>query len=195
MNQRAHVFLPMDVFTHVHLEVPGGFSLSRVLRTDKGAYVEHMADPEIARNTLAIPFPYNDAHAEWWVEHCEQQACDPEVRFAIREPAGSLVGAIGLVGTLPMGAHCAEFGYWLAKAYRSRGLMPQVIEVFADHAFARLGLHRLSATPFRSNVASQRVLEKAGFQREGVLRGLYRKEESYVDAVLYARLVSDGRRA
>ena len=176
---------------NIHLEVPGGFSLSRIVRADKSAYVEHMADPEIARNTFAIPFPYTEAHAEWWVERCEQQAFDPEVRFAIREPSGGLVGAIGLVGTLPPGEHRAEFGYWLAKVYRGRGIMPQVIQVFARHAFSRLGLHRLYATPFSFNSASHRVLEKAGFQREGVLRSLYRKDGCYLDAVLYARLSSD----
>ena len=185
----------MNPTVNIHLEVSGGFILSRVLRADKSAYVEHMADPEIARNTLAISFPYTEADAEWWVERCEQQACDPEVHFAIREPVGGLVGAIGLVGTLPSGEHRAEFGYWLAKPYRGCGLMSQVIQVFTRHAFSRLGLHRLYATPFSFNSASHRVLEKAGFQREGVLRSLYRKDGLYLDAVLYARLSSDAAHA
>ncbi len=175
----------------IHLEVPGGFSLSRILRTDKAAYVEHIADPEIARNTFAIPFPYTEAHAQWWVDHCAEHARDPAVRFAIREPTGYLVGAIGIVGNLPLGERRAEFGYWLAKSYRGWGFMPRVIEVFANPAFARLGVHRLFATPYRFNSASHRALEKASFQREGMLRSLYRKDGRDLDAVLYARLSSD----
>ena len=178
----------MSLLAGIHLEIPGGYSLSRIRRADKPTYVEHLADPEIARNTLAIPFPYTEAHAEWWVARCEEKACDPEVRFAIREPSGCLVGAIGAVGDLPPGTQLAEFGYWLAKPYRGHGIMPLAIEVFAHHAFTRLGLHRLYATPFNSNPASHRALEKAGFQREGMLRHRYCKDGLYLDAVLYARL-------
>jgi RimJ/RimL family protein N-acetyltransferase len=64
-------------------------------------------------------------------------------------------------------AHSAEFGYWLAQSYRGRGLMPRVIRTFSDYAFQELRIHRLFATPFSSNLASHRALEKAGFQREG----------------------------
>jgi hypothetical protein len=58
--------------------------------------MEHFTDPEIARNTLAIPFPYTESDAESWLKQCEENACDPEKIFAIREPAGYLVGAIGI---------------------------------------------------------------------------------------------------
>ena len=176
----------MDLLANIHVEVPGGFFLSRICCADKDAYIEHMADPEIARHTLSIPFPYTKAHAARWVEHCEKQARDPEVRFAIRDPFGRLVGAIGIVGDLPSGARCAEFGYWLAKAYRGRGTMSHAVGVFADYAFAQLGLHRLYAMPFDFNPTSHRVLEKAGFQREEVLRSQHCKDGIYLDAVLYA---------
>jgi RimJ/RimL family protein N-acetyltransferase len=45
--------------------------------------------------------------------------------------------------------------------------MPRVIRTFSDYAFQELRIHRLFATPFSSNLASHRALEKAGFQREG----------------------------
>jgi ribosomal-protein-alanine N-acetyltransferase len=173
------------------LEVGEGFHLSRTHRGDKAAYLEHLADPEIYRRTLAIPFPYTEADADWWIDHREQNARDPEAHFAIREPGGQLIGAVGVVADLPPGAHCAEIGYWLAKPYRNRGVMTRVLRTYAGYAFAELGLRRLWASPFDGNAASARVLEKAGFQREGCLREHCRKDGQYLDALVYGLLASE----
>jgi RimJ/RimL family protein N-acetyltransferase len=151
----------------IRLEVTDEFYLSPIVRTDKAAYLKHFADPEIAQNLLAIPFPYTEADADWWLDHCEQSVGSPVTNFALRAPSGYLIGAIGVVGALSPDAHSAEFGYWLAQPYRGHGLMPRVIRTFSDYAFQQLRIHRLFATPFSSNLASHRALEKAGFQREG----------------------------
>jgi RimJ/RimL family protein N-acetyltransferase len=172
----------------IRLEVTDGFYLSSIVRGDKAAYLEHFADPEIAQNLLAIPFPYTEADADWWLDHCEESAGSPITNFALRAPSGYLIGAIGLVGALLSDAHSAEFGYWLAPTYRGRGLMPRVIRTFSNYAFQQLRIHRLFATPFSSNLASHRVLEKAGFQREGLLRHHHLKKGTYLDAVMYGRI-------
>jgi hypothetical protein len=52
----------------IRLEVANGFYLSPIVRADKAAYFEHFADPEIAQNLLAIPFPYTEADADWWLD-------------------------------------------------------------------------------------------------------------------------------
>jgi len=177
----------MNSLEDILLEVWSGFHLSRLCGADKAALVEHLRDPEIAGNTLAIPYPYTEADADWWIEHCAQHARDPEIQFALREPRGGLVGQIGIVGGLSGQASEAEFGYWLARPHRGQGIMSRTIEVFAVHAFERLGLKRLIATPFALNIASRRCLVKAGFRREGVLRNHHRKGDKLIDAVLYAR--------
>lgn len=173
------------------LAIGDGFSLSAIVRSDKAAYLEHLSDPTIAQNTMAIPFPYTAAHADAWLDHCEAEATNPEKRFALRDDSGLLIGSIGIVGELPPGAHRAEIGYWLAASWRGRGIMPRAIDVFALHCFTTLRLHRLSAVTFVGNVASQRALEKAGFQREGMMRHFQVKEGAFLDAVLHARLSSD----
>jgi len=172
----------------IRLEVTDEFYLSPIVRTDKAAYLEHFADPEIAHNLLAIPFPYTEADADWWLDRCEQSIGSPMTNFALRTPSGYLIGAIGVVGALSADAHSAEFGYWLAQSYRGRGLMPRVIRTFSDYAFQELRIHRLFATPFSSNLASHRALEKAGFQREGLLRHHHLKEGIYLDAIIYGRI-------
>ena len=164
-----------------------GFYLSPEVRADKAALLEHLVDPEIAHNTLRLPFPYTAQHADEWLSLREKEACDPEKLFGIREPNGYLVGAIGLGGTLPPGPDEAEFGYWMAKPCRNRGLMTRAIVAYTEHAFARLGFKRLIACPFPWNIASQRALEKAGYRRECLLSQHVVKNGVTLDAILYAR--------
>ena len=178
----------MNESQDIRLEVADGFFLSPHVRTDKSAYMEHFADPEIARNLVALPFPFTEADAEGWLNRCQQSANTQATSLALREPSGCLIGSIGIVGALSAGAHRAEFGYWLAQSYRGRGLMPRVIRTFADYAFQRLHIHRLYATPFTSNRASHRALEKAGFQHEGSLRHHHFKGGAYLDAMIYGRI-------
>lgn len=178
----------MNESQDIRLEVADGFFLSPHVRTDKSAYMEHFADPEIARNLVALPFPFTEADAEGWLNRCQQSANTQATILALREPSGCLIGSIGIVGALSAGAHRAEFGYWLAQSYRGRGLMPRVIRTFADYAFQRLHIHRLYATPFTSNRASHRALEKAGFQHEGSLRHHHFKGGAYLDAMIYGRI-------
>lgn len=175
----------MSRLTNPRIEIGDGFYLSCIDRADKAAYLEHFTDPEIARNTLAIPFPYTEADADSWLDLCQKQACDPEKQFAIREPGGYLIGGIGIVRDAATKAGEAEFGYWLAKPYRRRGLMSRAISAFANYACEQLGLRRLYAAPFASNIASQRALEKSGFRREGLVPQRFLKNGVFLDAVIY----------
>jgi hypothetical protein len=81
----------------IRLEVADGFYLSPIVRADKAAYLEHFADPEIARNLLAIPFPYTEADADWWLDRCEELLA-PQLRISlsVRHQATSLVPSASL---------------------------------------------------------------------------------------------------
>jgi RimJ/RimL family protein N-acetyltransferase len=171
------------------IQISEGFYLSRITRQDKRAYLEHLSDEEISRNTLRIPFPYTEADADSWLDCCEKQACDPEKRFAIRGQTGYLIGSIGIANVITRGATSAELGYWLAKSYRGRGLMSRAISVFAEYAFRQLRLTRLYADTFAHNLASQRALEKAGFQREAILPRHHVKSGLPLDAVRYVKVL------
>ena len=159
--------------------------LSPLQRSDKSALVQHLADEEIYRNTLRIPFPYRERDAEEWLDRCATRARHPEMLFAIRDARGRLIGSIGISDELQSGATSAEFGYWLAKSYRGQGLMSRTIVVFAQYALKQLGLERLYAIPFLNNIASQRALENAGFTQEKLLLKYYLKDGAYLDAVRY----------
>lgn len=177
----------MDKRDEPRIQICESFYLSRITRQDKAAYLEHFTDEEISRNTLRIPFPYTEADADSWLDCCAKQECDPERRFAIRDQTGYLIGAIGIANELTEGATSAEIGYWLAKSYRSRGLMSRTISVFSEYAFQHLRLPNLYAHTFIRNLASQRALEKAGFQREAILPHHLVKNGVPLDAVRYVK--------
>ena len=80
-----------------------------------------------------------------------------------------------------------EIGYWLFEQARGRGIATQTARFLADHAF-RLGAERVEARVFVGNEASERVLERAGFTREGVLRSLPRRWGGRADMTVYSLL-------
>ena len=155
--------------------------------------MQHFADPEIGRTMLALPFPYTEADADWWIAHRLSHACERETQFGIRIADGSLVGGIGIVEELSSGAYRGEIGYWLGRVYRGRSLMPRAIRAFADYAFRDLKLHKLTATTYPFNPASSRTLEKAGFTLEGRLREHSRSriDDEYFDALVYGLILSE----
>jgi ribosomal-protein-alanine N-acetyltransferase len=64
----------------------------------------------------------------------------------------------------------AEIGYELNPDCWHKGLMTEALTSIIDHGFQKLGFHRIEATPLVINEASQRLLERCGFRKEGVLR-------------------------
>jgi RimJ/RimL family protein N-acetyltransferase len=80
-----------------------------------------------------------------------------------------------------------EIGYWLFPEARGRGVATRVARILAEHAFA-IGILRVEARVDVGNDASERVLERAGFTREGVLRSCGRVDGSRVDRSLWSLL-------
>jgi ribosomal-protein-alanine N-acetyltransferase len=85
----------------------------------------------------------------------------------------------------------AECGYSLSTAFQGRGLMQKALLRLIGDLFARTRLHRLEARTALANVASQKVLEKLGFHREGLLRGYFQLEGEWVDNYLFAIVKED----
>ena len=154
--------------------------------------VEELAgDPEVAGPTLNIPHPYPAGlAAEWIASHPGNAARGEVYTFGIeRKAGGTLLGAIS--ATLAP-RHCrAELGYWLGRPYWGQGYTSEAARRVTAFCFDELGLHRVQATCFIGNVASSRVMEKAGMQREGVLRGYTRKGDTFRDTAMYALLRAD----
>lgn len=93
----------------------------------------------------------------------------------------------GGIGLEKIEGHKAEIGYWLAEKYWGKGVMTAAVEVVTKYSFEKLGLRRIYARVFHFNKASIRVLEKAGFEKEGLLKREAQKDGKLIDSVLYAK--------
>ncbi len=123
------------------------------------------------------------ADAEQWISFTQQQS--PQTFFAV-EVGGEAVGGVGLAPKSDIERLSAEIGYWLGEAVWGKGIATAAVKALSTYGFKELGLIRIFAVPFISSTASMRVLEKAGYVREGVLRRSAIKEGIVLDQVLYA---------
>ena len=85
----------------------------------------------------------------------------------------------------------AECGYSLSTPFQGRGLMQQALRRLLDDLFARTRLHRIEARTATQNVASQKVLDRLGFHREGLLRAYFLLDGEWVDNYLFAVVKED----
>jgi RimJ/RimL family protein N-acetyltransferase len=85
-------------------------------------------------------------------------------------------------------SHCPMIGIWLRPPYRGRGIGRAAQAELARLFFRHTTANRVEAHTDGDNVAEQRALEAAGFQREGVIRGAQWRDGAYHDVMLYAIL-------
>jgi len=130
-----------------------------------------------------FPHPYTSADGEEWLVYCAKQRL--VTNFAIVVD-GEAAGGIGVAPQPDVHRRSAEVGYWLGEAVWNRGIMTAALRTFTTYAFDAYDLIRLFAGVFSSNPASMRVLEKAGYVREGTLRRSVVKDGQILDQVLYA---------
>jgi [ribosomal protein S5]-alanine N-acetyltransferase len=163
------------------------FTLRRFRKGDLPSIVKHINDKTIAARTDApIPYPYTMKHAEEWYRKIRNRARrkgSKAKEFAI-DISGEAVGCIAI---FPQG-HTAGIGYWLGRAYWNKGIMTEAVKEITKYGFNGLGLKRIYASTFPQSKASMRVLEKAGFKFEGVLRKNIKKGDKFIDEYLFARV-------
>ena len=167
----------------------GPCSLRRLVPGDAVSVAEFANNPKVSRFMRnRFPYPYHLGDAQQFIE------------FAIEEGRADLhvaidVGgrAIGVAGLIPGDAgevheHAAEIGYWIGEPFWGQGIASAAVRGLTEYAFAHTGLLRIYATVYEGNTASCRVLEKAGYTKEGVLRSHVEKAGEILDAHLYARI-------
>ena len=155
-------------------------------KDDLDALLRHANNPKIAANLRdQFPHPYTRRDAFDYLNYV--RTCEVETSFAM-EYEGEAVGGIGFKMGVDIAPLSAEMGYWLSEMYWGRGLTTRAVLATVDWAFDNYKLTRIYAMAFSRNVASMRVLEKAGFEREGVLRRSAIKNGVILDQVLYAKV-------
>ena len=155
-------------------------------KADLEALLRHANNLRIAANLRdQFPYPYTRRTGIEYLEFVREQK--PERSFAIDFEAEA-IGGIGFQIGADIARISAEMGYWIGESCWGRGFATRAARAVSDWAFDEYKLTRIFALVFSHNVASIRVLEKAGFEREGLLRRSALKNGTVLDQFLYAKI-------
>jgi RimJ/RimL family protein N-acetyltransferase len=163
------------------------FTLRPIRKGDLESIARHIDDCAIVRNMLSIPFPYTIKDAREWyrkTRNVARQKKRDRYDFGI-EIDDEIVGGIGI---FKISGHKAEIGYWLSRSHWGRGIMTGAVKELTRFCFKRLGLRRIYASVFPYNKRSMRVLEKAGYKFEGILRKNVKVRGKLKDEYLFAKV-------
>ena len=155
---------------------------------------------EAASESIADIYPwmtwchpgYTLAESEEWVPHCmaEREAKRAFDFVVVDQATGQFLGAVGInqINTLHQ---FANLGYWVRSSCAGHGIAVIATRACARFGFDKLGLKRIEIVAAVGNRRSQRVAEKAGATREGVLRQRLKTGDVWQDAVMYSLLSED----
>lgn len=166
--------------------------LSTVPQTaDIAAYQLHCNNANVSQGVMTMPFPYTemDAIRVLGLIADNNRKHPLPTQFIIRKrDTDEAIGAIGMLVRYGWESHKDEIGYWLSESYWGRGWVTDAVKTLVNYAFEQRGLIRVEARVFSFNKASAKVLEKAGFDLEGVFRKNEAKHGVYHDGLMYAIL-------
>ncbi|MFZ4707645.1 MAG: GNAT family N-acetyltransferase [Bacteroidales bacterium] len=160
------------------------FTLRKWTTRDLESLVKHANNIKIARNmSNAFPYPYTVKFGHRYISKAITIKPTQIFAIAIDDEA---VGSIGVYPQTDIHCRNAEMGYWLAEPNWGQGITTEAIRQMVVYSFNALNIDRIFARPFGSNIASQRVLEKAGFILEAKFEKTIFKNGEYLDELFYA---------
>ena len=172
----------------------GDLVLRPWMEGDIPALVAACNDAEIARWIPVIPSPYTEEDARAFIGGTSRAVPEytvPEHSFAVI-CEDVLAGAIGM--SVNSMNYRGRIGYWVAANVRGRGVCTRALRLLSRWALDELELQRLDLITDPDNLASQRVAEKVGFRREGVLRAHLRHPDGRIrDSVMFSLLPGELR--
>jgi RimJ/RimL family protein N-acetyltransferase len=147
---------------------------------------------EAVKQFTLVPTEADEAFIRGWLAHYEAGWGEgSRAGFWIAGAGdGAFLGFAAIVH-LDLDAREGEIGYMVAPAARGRGASGRAVELLTGWAFDELGLQRLELRIDVTNRASERVAERAGYRREGVLRSVHFKEGLRTDTGIWSRLNTD----
>ena len=167
--------------------IQSGDILLRPFRMNDADRITELANNEkISRNLRdGFPHPYTRKDAEKFINHCLAM---PVTTFFAIEYKGSYVGNISLNPCFDVYRKSAEIGYFLGEPFWNKGIATKAVNLITEFGFRELKLARIHTGVYEYNPASQRVLEKCGYVKEGVFRKSVFKMGQLWDEVRYAKL-------
>lgn len=137
--------------------------------------------------TNRMPFPYTEAHADWWLNMVkEQDGKDGIFRAIVVE--GKIVGNISVEQKSDVFCKDAEIGYLLQNDKWSKGIMTEAVRQICEIAFHELDIIRITGLVYEPNISSGKVLEKNGFALEGIMKNAVVKDTNIYHLYVYGKV-------
>lgn len=153
---------------------------------DAKELAELLNNPKILDNLRdGLPYPYTRKDAEEYISSMLSADKNKTFAFAITAD-GRVVGSIGIFRCDNIHFRTAEMGYYIGEPYWGKGMGTGAVRQACDYVFSNTDIIRIFAEPFSYNMASCRVLEKAGFAFEGLLRSNAVKNGRVIDMKMYS---------
>ena len=152
--------------------------------SDLTSLVKYANNPKIAGNmTDAFPSPYTEESGRAFISMAQKGV---SAYLMAIEVEGEAVGGIGIHRQSDIMRKNAELGYWLAEPFWGQGIITAAIKDMVAYGFSHFEFTRIFARPFGNNVASQKVLQKAGFTLEATFEKTLIKNGELQDELIYA---------
>ena len=132
-----------------------------------------------------IPYPYTESDAEFFINLTKDE--DPKQTFGI-EYDEELSGVIGLEVQKDVYQKSAEIGYWIGEPFWGNGIATKAVELITKYGFDKLDLNRIFSGVFEYNIASMKVLEKSGYEKEGIFKNAILKNNKVCDEHRFYKL-------
>ncbi|MBU2577101.1 MAG: GNAT family N-acetyltransferase [Nanoarchaeota archaeon] len=166
-----------------------GFILRHIRLSDVQAFFECYRGKNIKEFLLKIPKNLVEAKKELKKRVADLGKGKPFGETFAIEVNGEFAGYVDLSHlNLENSKHKCEIGYALRPRFKGKGLASKATKLLTEYAFKKYKLKRISAMGRAKNKASARVLEKAGYKLEGILRKNKCVEGKYLDDFIYAKL-------
>ena len=164
----------------------GDVVLRELVEEDIPKLAEYANNEKVSINLRdGFPSPYGIDDAKHFYDRIENQ--HPKTFFAI-EYKGNYVGNISLVIGTDVYRNSAEIGYFIGEPFWNKGIVTKAVKLMVKFGFEKLGVIRIHTGVFEFNKASQRVLEKCGFEKEGIFRKSITKNGKIQDEIRYAKI-------
>ena len=156
--------------------------------SDAAALAAALSNKKVQDNLRdGLPYPYTEQDGTDYISAMLLADENDTFAFAITVDT-KVVGSIGIFRQGNIHRQTAELGYYIAEEYWGKGIMTEAVKQICEYVFDKSDIIRIYAEPFSYNVASCRVLEKAGFQSEGTLRSNAVKNGKVLDMKMYSLL-------
>lgn len=167
----------------------GAFKLRPFAATDILSLVKHINSSHIADRVSNVPYPYTNMDAELWILRLQIERLENHfanrIDFAI-DVDGELVGSVAFI---EVHGEEAQVSYWLSELHQGHGIMTEAVKELVRFGLNECGFLRIWGYTWSDNIASRKVLKRAGFKLEGILRKKWPKNGKRFDSHLFAIVV------